>query len=980
MPRRLGSVDGPSRRFDNFTNRVSDLEAIDHVLALPAGTPLPVMMFWGVGGAGKSWLLRKLRDSLPPGVPSALLDLEPNAGGAPYHTDAARALGELRRQFDDVPFPRFDLAYAWLRYKEGVRGEPLLRGSGPTAAVFELLTDAVPGMAEGIPGVSWLVKQMSKRASRRLKDSALEGWLAEKVGQEDFQRLRHSHPQDLYAVLADRFLLDAAEHLPPRGSAACRGVVFLDTFETLRVGVSGGAAALQREQWVRSLVALDSPLLVVIAGRDRIEWDAVDPDFAEDWCLRQRLVGGLSEIDARRFLRNCGVSDLELQDAVLRVSLETGDEVTGGERGYHPFSLGLSTDTIVAESAHGRMANPSTFAMAAGDTAALTQRFLKSLNDATHEAWIRRLAVTPRFDEEAARRSFSSSAGAAQDAAWAMLRGCSFLRETDDPTWITLHAIMRAALVDMTEAVDHHRFWESEWSRRSAMETDEYAALAWYHRYSIDPAAATEEWFELAERILSELRMSEHSELLGWWEPVGLLERSDESPTTGRARMLLGIQYWNAGVGERQNNLERALECYEKALQIYTEALFPRQWANNQTNLGMTYQAMLGGNRAVNLDRAVRHYMAALRVQNPESYPANWAGTKNNIGTVHAVMPYGDRAENLSRAIECYVDALTVFTERDFPEDWLIAQTNLGEAYQLLPVGSRVANLERASACLRDALRVANEERYPLLWAFVQNNLGNALVLLDHAGHAHQLEEAESCYSNALRVFTRQDFPRDWAVVVHNKGLAQSLRPSEDRTTNANAAISAYREAESVLTEHEFPRDWAVTRLNLGNALASTDRSDISEAIDCYLSCLRVLTASDYPREWSSLQHSLGVAYATTHGGDRPMNLMSAAAALENALAVQTASASPHEFAIARHNLGVVRDALGSNGHEVEQSDVFACYNDALRVLTMEEYPMERAVVLQNLDRMSDARRSDNGRLVAPERLLRQRPIHLYRE
>lgn len=436
MPRRLGSVDGPSRRFDNFTNRVSDLKAIDQVLALPAGTPLPVMMFWGVGGAGKSWLLRKLRDSLPQGMPSALLDLEPNAGGAPYHTDAARALGELRRQFDNVPFPRFDLAYAWLRYKEGVRDEPLLRGSGPTAAVFELLTDVVPGMADGIPGVSWLVKQMSKRASRRLKDSALEGWLAEKVGQEDFQRLRHSHPQDLYAALADRFLLDAAEHLPPRGSAACRGVVFLDTFETLRVGVSGGAAALQREQWVRSLVALDSPLLLVIAGRDRIEWDAVDPDFAEDWCLRQRLVGGLSEIDARRFLRNCGISDLELQDAVLRVSLDTDDEVTAGERGYHPFSLGLCTDTIVAESAHGRMANPSTFAMAAGDTAALTQRFLKSLNDATHEAWIRRLAVTPRFDEEAARRSFSSSAGAAQDAAWAMLRGCSFLRETDDPTWI----------------------------------------------------------------------------------------------------------------------------------------------------------------------------------------------------------------------------------------------------------------------------------------------------------------------------------------------------------------------------------------------------------------------------------------------------------------------------------------------------------------------------------------------------------------
>lgn len=304
MPQRLGSLDGPSRRFDNFTNRVNELAMLDRAVGLPAGSPLPVVMFWGVGGNGKSWLLRKLRDSLPKGIPSALLDLEPNSGGAPYHADSSRALAELRRQFADVPFPRFDLAYAWLRYKEGVRDEPLLKGSGPTAVLFALLSETVPDMADGIPGLSWLIGQLTKRASKRLKDTALEAWLAEKVGQEDFQRLRHAQAQDLYPVLAERFLLDAAEHLPRREELACRGVVFLDTFETLRDGVSGLAAAHKREHWVRSLVATDSPLLVVMAGRDRLDWESVDPDFAEERYLQQHLIGGLSRADACRYHGN----------------------------------------------------------------------------------------------------------------------------------------------------------------------------------------------------------------------------------------------------------------------------------------------------------------------------------------------------------------------------------------------------------------------------------------------------------------------------------------------------------------------------------------------------------------------------------------------------------------------------------------------------------------------------------------------------
>jgi hypothetical protein len=56
-------------------------------------------MFYGVGGIGKSWLLRRLREtvSVPPELPTALIDFDPAIGGASYMNDRGFALAEIRR-------------------------------------------------------------------------------------------------------------------------------------------------------------------------------------------------------------------------------------------------------------------------------------------------------------------------------------------------------------------------------------------------------------------------------------------------------------------------------------------------------------------------------------------------------------------------------------------------------------------------------------------------------------------------------------------------------------------------------------------------------------------------------------------------------------------------------------------------------------------------------------------------------------------
>ena len=114
----------PSHELSHFTNRVDELAAYQRVLEIPHGQPIPLLMFYGVGGAGKSWLLKRFRQQTL-STPTVYIDLDPSLGGGSWSNSPSRTLAEIRRQLGDrVACPRFDLAYAWLRYKEGNSDEP----------------------------------------------------------------------------------------------------------------------------------------------------------------------------------------------------------------------------------------------------------------------------------------------------------------------------------------------------------------------------------------------------------------------------------------------------------------------------------------------------------------------------------------------------------------------------------------------------------------------------------------------------------------------------------------------------------------------------------------------------------------------------------------------------------------------------------------------------------------------------------------
>ena len=74
-----------------------------------------------------------------------------------------------------------------------------------------------------------------------------------------------------------------------------------------------------------------------------------------------------------------------------------------------------------------------------------------------------------------------------------------------------------------------------------------------------------------------------------WWAPTEIETRKLLGRSDAVALNDLGIELWQATLGNRSANLARAIDCYKAALRVRTEANFPENWAGTQNNLGAAY-------------------------------------------------------------------------------------------------------------------------------------------------------------------------------------------------------------------------------------------------------------------------------------------------------------------------------------------------------------------------------------------------------
>jgi CHAT domain-containing protein len=430
----------------------------------------------------------------------------------------------------------------------------------------------------------------------------------------------------------------------------------------------------------------------------------------------------------------------------------------------------------------------------------------------------------------------------------------------------------------------------------------------------------------------------------------------------GSAQTVLGHAYLLMP-GDRADNLEKAIACYEAALAALTRETLPRVWSDAQHFLGAAYQDRIRGDRADNLEKAVAAYEAALSVQTRE-----WAQTQNNLANTYRDRIRGDRADNLEKAIVAYHAALSVQTREAHPRNWAAAQIDLGNAYQDRIRGDRADNLEKSIAAYEAALTVRTREALPREWAQTQNNLANTYRDRIRGDRADNLEKAIAAAEAALSVLKRESLPRDWAQTQGNLANAYKDSIRGDRANNLEKAIAAYEAALSVITREAQPAVWANTQNSLGTAYQDRIRGEradsLEKAIAAYDLALTVFTREAVPYEWARTQNNLATAFQDRVRGDRADNLEKALAHLEAALTVRTREALPRDWAFTQANLANAFQTRvrGERADNLEKA--IAAYEMALTVFTRQVSPHEWAQTQNNLASAYDARirgdRADN--------------------
>jgi len=886
MPKPGSRTHTPSDEMARFTNREGQQATFQRHLQ-SANEP-QVLVFYGVGGTGKTWLLKKLREQVPDGIPSAYLDFDVSKNGKRYVDDHVTVLQSIKEQLS-VPTPRFDLALAMLHKKRGHVTE-----SGSGVPWLDIAGDIV---SSSVPGAGPVLKMLSKSALVRLEGTSLEKLLRTHFGKDLVIALRRMTDQEIENSLLGYLSEDLAESLPTHLNRAVKCVIFLDTFESIGAGFENKEHKRSREECFQNLAAKCGFALVVIAGQNRLSWDE-NPEWAE--YLDQHLVGGLSEGDARQFLTRCDITAEKLQDCILATSKES----TGG---YHCFSLGLCANIVVNERNAGSEPEAETLRFKPQDWDQLARRFLKSLDSDTDCIWIEQLALTPRFDETAARHAYSPERSTAQAAAWRKLRGYSFVERLSDSEWYSIRSEMRAALRNQPSAQERlsedHRQWRDYWSSRSEAVADDAAGLAWYHSYYLNPVGATKTWKELAEnaRTSRPARMREHSGMLGWLEPLQLLENTFRTKAETGALWCLGQELSKSSF-KRGSNLQRAIACFEAVLCEVTEEKSPQHWGRVKDNLGGAWREMPTGDHTANLNNSIASYEAALRVFTEQDFPQKWAMISCNLGMAWRALPTGDCTANVRKAIVYYEAALRVLNEHEFPSLWANAQNSLGIAWAYLARNDAEPDFMTSITCYEAALRVLTEQDFPQNWAMIQNNLASVWDSLPTGDRTANLKNSIACYEAALRVFTEQDFPQNWAMVQNGLGRIWNSLPTGDRAENLKQSINCYTAALRVSTEQEFPKEWAGVQNNLGRAwggMPTGDRTtNLKAAIDFFEAALRIFTEQDFPQDWANVQTNLGRAWERLPTGDRTENVRSAVSYFEAAQRVYTKQSFPRDYEI----------------------------------------------------------------------------------
>jgi tetratricopeptide (TPR) repeat protein len=221
--------------------------------------------------------------------------------------------------------------------------------------------------------------------------------------------------------------------------------------------------------------------------------------------------------------------------------------------------------------------------------------------------------------------------------------------------------------------------------------------------------------------------------------------------------------------------LVRARDGYEAAIPVLKEKGLPAEAAEAEMNLGLVMQALAGSGQG-RIHDAIQCYHRALRVFSREEYPQEFAIVHNNLAIAYLSIPMSDERAKMREAlaVQSFEEVLRVINMVDHPAEYAMIQNNLGNALQYAASGHPLENNLRALVAYDEALKVRNPDDTPVEYANTIANKANVLRNLpdpEDAVPGTYLQRARALYAEARIVFNR--FGQAHAVSVVDEAIAE---------------------------------------------------------------------------------------------------------------------------------------------------------------------------------------------------------------
>ncbi len=355
-----------------FTDRVHAVDAFCRAFNdyLEENIHLKVLMYYGVGGIGKTTLLSHLMKKINPTIKKReIVIVNINLESSQFDSPAF-CLYAIYNQIG-ISSPAFEYALARLWSLQGWSMEDIKRRViKPDSLLFELVE--LGAEAAGVFAPIRLFNRLLDSGHQYVKKwwgESKELWREiEKLSEVELEKRLPFY----LGLSVEKFAREDNKKL----------IFFFDSHETILHRNAFETTKSAGDNWLQEFIGSTENGLYVIAGREYLKWGDYNPEWNE--YIEQHILGALTDEDAEYFLSSIPIPEKDIRQTII----ETSHGV--------PLYLDLCASTYLLRKQMGESLNARDFRMAEKD---VIRRFISHLDREQAET-LKVCALLDRFDRQ----------------------------------------------------------------------------------------------------------------------------------------------------------------------------------------------------------------------------------------------------------------------------------------------------------------------------------------------------------------------------------------------------------------------------------------------------------------------------------------------------------------------------------------------------------------------------------------------------